>query len=514
MKLYKLLFCLLLTTFVSCEAYNYETGEVDFNPEEQTDTIWQTKINLAAGKFYKVDAIPLQSFPDLYPVDPWSTGSKLTDEDTGTTTPKDNLVAWANQTVEVVIDLGSLRVIEEVAVHVITDPIYSMKLPSRTTVSVSKNNQDWVDINNGIEFISEKTPDHTWGKVEVDKEECRYVKITMVPAPGGPASIAVDEIKVMGEYKNDPKYVPKEGAYHGAFSPLYGFDQDDREGVTDNNAVVLYEERVQKQLSLLLWYQKMDIGRNWAEMQDVREQYWGKNFESKSRIFIFGWANDDLKTRDIARGSMDEFYKSYFSDVAKEETKEWGPVWFRPLNEMNGSWVGYFLDTKNYVRAWRRMYNIAEQIGITDYNVFVWSPNSVSMPNSPENEMINYYPGDMYVDWLGVSCYPPSLSTIYPEDKRYVNTLMTGIHKISPDKPIMITEGGYSESSDRLRWVQEWFDIKTNFPRVKGIIWENHNDRRIHTEPEPLKLYQELVKDPYWLDHIPSDVLDEMEKRK
>ena len=85
-----------------------------------------------------------------------------------------------------------------------------------------------------------------------------------------------------------------------------------------------------------------------------------------------------------------------------------------PANEMNGSWTPCRRDPTNYVKAWRRMYNIAEQLGVTAYNVFVWSPTG-GMPGTEANAMKNYYPGDMFVDWLGVSCYPPSLSATYPK---------------------------------------------------------------------------------------------------
>ena len=196
-----------------------------------------------------------------------------------------------------------------------------------------------------------------------------------------------------------------------------------------------------------------------------------------------------------------------------------GPIWFRPANEMDGSWTPYYGDPTNYVKAWRRMYNIAEQLGVTAYNVFVWSPNSVSMPGTEANAMKNYYPGDMYVDWLGVSCYPPSLSATYPEERRYPLTLMQGIKQVSADKPIMISEGGYSSTCDHQRWVREWFKLKDEEPRVKAVVWENHEnaengDRRLQSDPLALELYKELVQDPYWLDLIPDAVYSEIETRK
>lgn len=509
-KMIFILFISFLLSVVACNKYDYETGEVTFNPDEQQDST--TLINLAAGKFYRANVPASKDFPDIYPVEPWSMGSKLTDEDTGKTSPKDNIVAWTNQTVEIVLDLGSVQTVEEVAMHAIADQLFSMKMPANASVSLSKDGVDWHDIADEFEFNSTIPTEDVWSSIKIDKVDGRYVKFKLVPQSN--ATIALDEIKVLGEYKTDPKYVPKKGAYHGAFCPLYGFDLDDREGVTDNNAVVLYEKRVEKQLSLMLWYQKMARGRNFAEMQDVRQKYWGKNFDGKQRIFIFGWANDEIKSVDIATGKMDDFFISYFKEVASEEAKALGPVWFRPMNEMNGSWTGYYGDTKNYVRAWRRMYNIAEQLGVTKYNVFVWSPSTMELPERHDNVMKNYYPGDNYVDWLGVSCYPPSSSTLYPEDSRYVIAQMANIHNISKDKPIMITEGGYSTTTDHLRWVKEWFGIKDVYPRVKGVIWENHYDRRIHTEPGSLELYKELVKDPYWLDYIPQEVLEEMERRK
>ena len=135
-------------------------------------------------------------------------------------------------------------------------------------------------------------------------------------------------------------------------------------------------------------------------------------------------------SHQMANGELDDFHKSYFAEVAAQKVRDMGPIWFRPANEMNGSWTPYYGDPTNYVKAWRRMYNIAEQLGVTAYNVFVWSPNSVSMPGTEANAMKNYYPGDMYVDWLGVSCYPPSLSATYPEDRRYPLTLMQGIKQV------------------------------------------------------------------------------------
>ena len=178
---------------------------------------------------------------------------------------------------------------------------------------------------------------------------------------------------------------------------------------------------------------------------------------------------------------------------------------------MNSNWVYWGNDAKNFVRFWRRMYNIAERVGVTDYNVFVWSSNARSFGSY---EMVEYYPGDIYCDWIGTSCYyTSSVSHGYP------SYLMNETESMSEVKPVMITEGGFGTNQcDNSLWVQEWFGLKSTHPRVKGVIWENHHsgtqERRIYTDEAALGVYRNLVQDDYWLDYIPSEVLDEMAVRK
>ena len=221
MRLKNIIFTAFILSLASCNAEDYKSGEVTFNPDQPDEPIVQTKVNFAAGKFYKVNATAHKNFQDQYPITPWSTGSKLTDEEIGGTSPKDYIVSWENQTVEVVIDLGSLRTIEEVAIHAVADQLYSMKLPSQATLAYSRDNQSWTKNPNSTTFTSVEPTEHIWSSIPVNKAECRYVKVVLVPPAGERVAIAIDEIKVMGEYKTDPKYVPKNGCYHGAFCPLY-----------------------------------------------------------------------------------------------------------------------------------------------------------------------------------------------------------------------------------------------------------------------------------------------------
>ena len=80
----------------------------------------------------------------------------------------------------------------------------------------------------------------------------------------------------------------------------------------------------------------------------------------------YGWL-PVIPTQQMANGELDDFHKSYFAEVAAQEVRDMGPIWFRPANEMNGSWTPYYGEPTNYGKAWRRMYNIAEQLGVDVY---------------------------------------------------------------------------------------------------------------------------------------------------
>ena len=489
-------------------------------PSEKPEVNLDGLTNFAAGKFYTVSAKPLGGYEDVESLLPYTDGTKLTDEVVGSLTNRVVAVGWQEKSVEILVDLGSKRTVSAFAVHAIRDENFLIFFPGSIQVSCSMDRKNWSPVEKPLTFSSADGSD-AWAILESDAMDCRYVRFSVANSATKDTSVVlIDEVKVLGTYVPDPKYVPAEGCYHGAFNNGTSFAD---EGIKDKCPVATFEQRVGKQLSIMLWYQSMEEGRNFAEIQDVRKNYWGIDYDGKYRFLIYGWL-PVISTAEWASGALDEYMISYFSEVASKEVRDMGPIWFRPANEMNGSWTPYYGDPQTYVKAWRRMYNIAEQLGVTQYNVFVWSPNYVSMPDKESNAMTAYYPGDIYVDWLGVSLYPPSLSAQYPEDLRYPYTSIEHILKVSENKPVMVTEGGYAISStatncDCERWVTEWFGLKDRVPRLKALIWENHvsgtnGDRRIQKHAGALEIYREKVQDPYWLDKIPDEVYEEIERRK
>jgi hypothetical protein len=77
----------------------------------------------------------------------------------------------------------------------------------------------------------------------------------------------------------------------------------------------------------------------------------------------------------------------------------------RPAHEMNGSWYpwssGAGVDPRDYRRMWRRLHRVFTDAGLGGERVrWLWSPNA-----EPVEDLLAWYPGDAYVDWVGVDGY-------------------------------------------------------------------------------------------------------------
>lgn len=474
---------------------------------ESEDAGSVTRGSLSRGKFYQFSRKPLAYFPDQYP-NKWTDGTKLTDGvfQKGADLVKGQYVGWQGlDPVEVVVDLGRPQTVEEVQVFTIGNMESYFVWPSTVKVEVRGRGEDAWRLWSEIE-VKERPGSSDHRKVislRGDPVSASEVKVTLVPdVEHKNGTMLISEIDIVGEIKNSWKMVPAEGVYHGAFPPAYGFDKSMREGLEGPMRVDVYEKLVGKPLSMVLWYQGMAPGRDFDEIQAYRMKEMTEDFYGH-RMMVFGWLPMQVSLEDIASGKLDDYFEKYFRDSV-DSVQLMGiddPVWFRPMNEFNGNWVPYGLDPENFLRAWWRIYNIAEKVGAAQKHIFVWAPNHRSYPNEPWNAMEAYYPGDQYVDWVGLSCYPPSRRFIKSEDDLYPIERMREVYeKYGHYKPIMIAEGGFADHIDKVRWVDEWFGMQEIYPNLRAYIWENHYDRVIQGDEEALNLYREKVRDPSWIE--------------
>ena len=112
---------------------------------------------------------------------------------------------------------------------------------------------------------------------------------------------------------------------------------------------------------------------------------------------------------------------------------------------MNGDWTSYHDDPQTYIAKFRLVHDVfAEEAP----NVaIIWCVNAL-----PETNWDAYYPGDNYVDWVGVNFY----SVIHHDNDaarpawlEHPTTMLDGIYaKYSTRKPIAICEYGSSHQEN------------------------------------------------------------------
>lgn len=206
----------------------------------------------------------------------------------------------------------------------------------------------------------------------------------------------------------------------------------------------------------------------------------------------------------ITAGKLDNAFRAW-----AQSAKEYGDrVLLRFGFEFNGDWFSWSGDAPAYVSAWRHVHAIFREVG-ADNVEWVWAPNVVSCPDVPSNEMHGYYPGDDFVDWIGVDGYNfgehhdkwhhwQSFDDIFGK-------VLHDFEKKYPKKPVIITEFGCApgEGDQRATWIRLAHRSLAQHRQVRAAIWfhydkrrENEPNWRIDVTPDSLRAFNETFAMP------------------
>lgn len=195
----------------------------------------------------------------------------------------------------------------------------------------------------------------------------------------------------------------------------------------------------------------------------------------------------DYTLPKIIAGDFDAYLTQYAKDIASTGL----PLAIRLDHEMNGVWYPWAEQTGSgapingnnvgdYVKMWQHVHDVFEANGANQYVIWVWAPNIVNnLPaaNQSTDFLRSLYPGDAYVDWVGVSGYqrPPYKSD---NDATFGYTFDRTLNQLREitDKKILLAEVGASEAGGtKPAWVKsffEGFDPGRN-DDVIGFAWFN-----------------------------------------
>jgi len=209
------------------------------------------------------------------------------------------------------------------------------------------------------------------------------------------------------------------------------------------------------------------------------------------------WAETD-KNAGMVYDILDGKYDDYLTEYATH-LKDFGhPILFRFDNEMNGDWCWYSAyytskDAELYKAMWRYVHDLFVRNGV-DNIIWVFNPNDQSRPDFKWNNYLAYYPGDDYVDVIGMTGY--NTGNYFPgEHWREFEQVYSPLYQEYTqtfDKPFMITEfAANSVGGDKVAWIHHMFADINQFDRIKVAIWWSGVDNDRQGQPGRIYLMDE-----------------------
>lgn len=208
---------------------------------------------------------------------------------------------------------------------------------------------------------------------------------------------------------------------------------------------------------------------------------------------------------DMYRGVKDEEIRK----LARAAKAFGHPFLFRLNNEMNSDWTSYggvtnMSDPEIFIDNWRRFYRIFEEEGATNA-IWVFNPNDRNHPPCDWNNFLAYYPGNEYVQMIGVTgynngtYYQKERSEQWREFEEIYDAVQTAYEPFFSEFPWIITE--FSSSSiggDKAKWIDKMFGCIDKYKNIKIAVWFDYADFDYREGRE------NIAARPYWLAETPE----------
>lgn len=308
---------------------------------------------------------------------------------------------------------------------------------------------------------------------------------------------------------------PKNGMYLSAF-PDFG----DSEDVVSLAKMQEYETLAGKKMYWVYfsnnWYNGISFPK-----EEVKTIYQNGNIpyiRLMPRSMLYETSTEPILTlARIAKGDFDVFLKQWAKDA-----KAYGhPLMVEFGPEVNGDWQpwnatysgGQKDGPTRFINAYRHIIDLFRSQGVQNIT-WVYHVTIPSSPDKPWNSYTSYYPGDAYIDWIGLSVYG-ALTTqdTWQSFTEKMNKAYPQLVKDFPNKPIAIAELGVVDSpdkGDKAKWLTDALEsLRHNtYPQVKAVsVWHatwqqadgTQANTRIDSSPEVLAAFKKEAVNPFFI---------------
>lgn len=252
-------------------------------------------------------------------------------------------------------------------------------------------------------------------------------------------------------------------------------------------SIEVIEKYIQREYDILLTYMcfEDDFPIDFLNLAKEKE----KTVELTLQTSNFDGGNPET-LYDIINGEYDEVLIGYADQLKAFED----PVLFRLNNEMNGDWCNYSafytsLDPEIYRASWIYIFELFDDYGVENC-IWVWNPHDNTFPDFQWSYYANYYPGDDYVDMVGMTGY--NTGNYYPAEVwREFGDIYKDLYEeylAVFTKPLLITEFAASTcGGDRKAWVGDMLDQIDDYENIKAVIWFSGID--MDSQGNPARIY-------------------------
>ena len=229
------------------------------------------------------------------------------------------------------------------------------------------------------------------------------------------------------------------------------------------------------------------LTNSWSNTREILDEVW------KGKATPFANVGIDASVDQIARGTFDAKIAVWATHVKQYLDLGGGrSVIIAPLQEMNLEVTPWGCDPGSYRTAYRKFVDTFRSLGLDDTMVrWSFAPNNWTSPGC--GSIADYYPGDTYVDVIGISAYNwgKCVGTRWESPAQVYGPALKELRTtVSASKPYVIAQTAAPRSSacggDQDHWIDNAFTYLSGDPNVVGLIWFNFDketDWRIWAKP-------------------------------
>ena len=253
---------------------------------------------------------------------------------------------------------------------------------------------------------------HIIEKTSYSAEDCstntrKILMIMLVAAAVWVVNGGVGAALIYNMNSTDAVFIPNNGT-------LLGVTYNPAESEQDIKDLQSFEEWSGKNYSVVVIFQGFSPDEESSFPKDQLDNLWHNG--NTPLLTLEPWGSSDILDL-INNGTLDPYFEEYAQDMKNWTQETWTvrnktgtnkQLFLRFAHEMNLHDEAYPWSNKSpasYKNAWKRVHDIFEEHGLTSGDVqWVWCVNNYDVPYDGYKAE-EYYPGDEYVDWVGIDGY-------------------------------------------------------------------------------------------------------------